>query len=134
MPPPDASGFDVDEARELVAARVRLYSLRDVAAEVGMSHSGLHRFLQGASPQAGTRGKLEAWCHQQRHGPSRVADRMAAGLVVRTLLEQVPASRRRAALRRLAEELARLGATPSEALPALRAAVQAESERLEAEG
>jgi hypothetical protein len=47
--------------REAIRKRVDETSLREVADEVGMSFSGLRSFLDGSSPQPGTREKLVRW-------------------------------------------------------------------------
>jgi hypothetical protein len=47
--------------RAFARSRVERTSLRQVAREVGMSPSGLDKFLAGAMPYRKTRRKLEAW-------------------------------------------------------------------------
>ncbi len=51
----------IERLRETVLARVRSTSLRAVAREVGMSPSGLDKFLSGGNPYSGTRRKLYNW-------------------------------------------------------------------------
>lgn len=43
--------------REAMGAR----SVREVAAEIGISHTGLRGFLRGASPHEHTRRKIQHW-------------------------------------------------------------------------
>ena len=43
--------------REVIGTR----SLRETAAQIGISHTGLRGFLKGARPHRHTRRKLEAW-------------------------------------------------------------------------
>lgn len=47
--------------REALASRVEATSLRQTAAEIGMTPTGLRYVLDGGDPQAGTLRKLEAW-------------------------------------------------------------------------
>ncbi len=51
----------IERVRQTVLARVRATSLRAVAREVGMSPSGLEKFLSGGNPYSGTRRKLYNW-------------------------------------------------------------------------
>jgi hypothetical protein len=47
--------------REEIAARVNATSLRRVAREVGMSPTGLRKFLDGADPYSPTVHRLRVW-------------------------------------------------------------------------
>jgi hypothetical protein len=59
---PARKGFvPIDELREVLAARLATMSLRSVARAVGMSPSGLQKFMDGAVPYLPTREKLERW-------------------------------------------------------------------------
>lgn len=84
--------------RDALAVRVEVVSLRQAAREVGMSPTGLHKFLSGASPYSATRRKLERWYVREaaaRWGHISVAEALAA---LRVLLQDLaPASRRTAA-------------------------------------
>lgn len=51
----------LSELRGVVAARLSTMSLRGVARDVGMSPSGLQKFVDGAVPYPPTRQKLERW-------------------------------------------------------------------------
>jgi hypothetical protein len=55
--------------RSLAGARVERTSLRAVASQVGMSPTGLSKFLDGAAPYQQTVGKLEAWYLQHQGDP-----------------------------------------------------------------
>jgi len=59
----------VDTLRRAVAGSVSATSLRQVAREVGMSPTGLRKFLSGASPYSATRRKLEHWYVRHGRGP-----------------------------------------------------------------
>lgn len=124
--PPD------DEAlRSVIAARVQAASLRDVAARVGMSHSGLHRFLLGASvPMPRTRRKLVAYCLGRGGGPEDAEEREIASLVLRALMDAVPVERRRGVLLDALRALGPVGARRAEGLPAWVAELYAELDRL----
>lgn len=47
--------------RETAAARVENTSLRSVAREIGMSPTGLKKFLQGTAPYSPTLRRLRSW-------------------------------------------------------------------------
>lgn len=59
--PASRGGLPLERLREAVAGGVEATSLRQVARAVGMSPSGLQKFLDGATPYSGTRRKLERW-------------------------------------------------------------------------
>lgn len=113
---PSNRAFGIKSLRDAVAQRVKETSIRAVAEEIGMSHSGLHVLLKGSVPHPSTREKLVAWYLGRRGvGPSAPevskADVDAAVSVlvhyvndgVRT---QAKARRASAILRRLEAELA----------------------------
>lgn len=60
MPPP-RDPVPLEQLREAVAGGVAARSLRQVARDVGMSPSGLQKFIDGATPYSATRRKLERW-------------------------------------------------------------------------
>lgn len=84
------------EIRSLAAERVERTSLRAVASQVGMSPSGLSRFLGGAAPYRKTVGKLESWYLVQQEGNSHTdgPSAKAAAIAVRLLARIAPPSRR----------------------------------------
>lgn len=51
----------ISHLREIAAARVGATSLRRVAREIGMSPTGLRKFLDGAEPYAPTVHRLRVW-------------------------------------------------------------------------
>lgn len=51
----------IEHMREAAWSRVRNTSLRGVAREIGMSPTGLKKFLQGTSPYAPTVRRLRHW-------------------------------------------------------------------------
>ncbi|MEX1258150.1 MAG: hypothetical protein WEG36_11085 [Gemmatimonadota bacterium] len=64
---PARSDVGIAGIRRLAKKRVEETSLRAVAAEVGMSYSGLRSFLEGREPYRGTRMKLMAWHARVQH-------------------------------------------------------------------
>lgn len=53
--------ISLEALRVALRAATNTRSLRQVAAEVGISHTGLRGFLAGAKPHPHTRHKLERW-------------------------------------------------------------------------
>lgn len=76
--------------RAFVAARVAATSLRMVAREIGVSPTGLRKFLNGAEPYSPTRRKLSSWFVQYaaRHAVGMDADVAIAAL--RLLTDDIP--------------------------------------------
>lgn len=72
MPPRSSGG--VGAIRQFARGRVEETSLRAVAAEIGMSYSGLRSFLEGREPYTATRGKLLAWYARVQHPDGRPVD------------------------------------------------------------
>lgn len=99
------SGVPLDQLRAVIAARLAAVSLRSVAREVGMSPSGLQKFVDGSVPYLPTRQKLERWyVSEAARGEAEMsADVALAALGV--LVCDLPPGRRRRAVRRLAAEL-----------------------------
>lgn len=64
---PEKPRFGIGQVREFAQKRVELTSLREVAADVGMSYSGLFSFLQGGDPYSRNRQKLVDWYIRNRH-------------------------------------------------------------------
>jgi hypothetical protein len=63
---PVSESMLVPVAREMARLRVAETSLREVAGEIGMSPSGLRKFLDGSDPYGKTLGKLRAWVPRVR--------------------------------------------------------------------
>ncbi|HEX5726595.1 MAG TPA: hypothetical protein VFX98_14060 [Longimicrobiaceae bacterium] len=96
--PEDRPPTSLDRLRESVAIRVRATSLRAMARQVGMSPTGLEKFIQGGTPYAAGRRKLFEWWGRER-GKEGPAAALAA------LVGDLPAERREPALRALVEAL-----------------------------
>jgi transcriptional regulator with XRE-family HTH domain len=57
----DARSATIRHLRETAQARVENTSLRSVAREIGMSPTGLKKFLQGTAPYSPTLRRLRNW-------------------------------------------------------------------------
>jgi hypothetical protein len=84
---PENVRFDIDRIREFARECVEKMTLRDVAAAIGMSHSGLFSFLQGGTPYSRTRRQLAAWYVRASHesGPAIKPEELEAAI---TLIEE----------------------------------------------
>ena len=95
----------IDRLRENVAIRVQATSLRSVARQVGMSPSGLEKFLQGGVPYTASRRKLLEWWSRERH---RVISELTADGVAGALgrlVRDLPADRQEPAMAELVATL-----------------------------
>lgn len=99
MPPPDVvvSVAQLREAARLFAEEV---GLRDAAAAIGLSFSGLRTFLGGTSPHPRTLQKLRAWYALGNH-PER--ERTQAALTL--LLGHLPEDKRSIVIHELAQRV-----------------------------
>jgi hypothetical protein len=79
----------VPAIRAAVAAAIERRTLRGVAAEIGMSHTGLMAFVGGGEPRPGTVRKLQAWYvkHAAELGP---VDEDAIHAALALLLDGIP--------------------------------------------
>lgn len=101
----------VDILRQAASWSVSAASLRQVAREVGMSPSGLQKFLDGSSPYSATRKKLARWYVRRGHEP----DVHAALAALEVLVQDLPPVERLQAMDRALVALARsrIGKSPS---------------------
>jgi hypothetical protein len=60
-PAPHSREATVQHLREMAASRVENTSLRGVAREIGMSPTGLKKFLNGTAPYSPTLRRLRKW-------------------------------------------------------------------------
>ena len=82
--------------RDALQGAVHAASLRQVARLVGMSPTGLQKFLDGAHPYSGTRRKLEHW--YVLHGPGRLQAGLGGELalaILRVLVQDLSPARHR---------------------------------------
>lgn len=108
----------IDRLRNAIVLRVQATSLRAVARQVGMSPSGLDKFLSGGTPYTKSRRKLFDWLHRERHNlhSDLTADGMAAALGA--LVRDLAPDRREEALHTLLGTLRDVyGAQPDTAPP-----------------
>ena len=57
--------------RDAVARQLAAVSLRQAAAEIGLSPNALRNFVRGAEPRTTTRARLERWLATRRPGEPR---------------------------------------------------------------
>ena len=82
--------MSVDTLRRAVAGSVSATSLRQVARDVGMSPTGLRKFLLGTTPYSATRKKLERW-YVRRGGAPNIHSALSA---LEILVQDLPPSER----------------------------------------
>ena len=116
--PPDERPEDsvIERLREAVRAMAENTSLRQVARQIGMSASGLKKFLEGAAPYSPTRRRLHRWYVQHsgvQHGQVEYPEATAA---LRVLVHDLTPDSRRSTASRMVECL-RLGYEESGKLP-----------------
>jgi hypothetical protein len=89
--------------REAVEGGIAARSLRGVAREVGMSPSGLQKFIDGATPYSMTRRKLERWYVREaaQYGGGPGAGSALAALHI--LTHELPLQQREEATREILE-------------------------------
>lgn len=66
--------------REALRFAIQRASLRRVAAQVGMSPTGLQQFVDGAKPYGKTREKVRAWFYRATGSSNLAADDAAGAL------------------------------------------------------
>ena len=80
---------DIDEVREYVQARTERSSVRAMAAEIGMRHTTLAKFLEGSAPYPKNRILIVEWYLRQGQAlsasgrmdvPARISEHMQAHL------------------------------------------------------
>jgi hypothetical protein len=107
----------ITRLREAVTIRVQATSLRSVARQVGMSPSGLDKFLSGAMPYQKSRRRLFDWLTREHSklGADVTTDAVAAALG--SLVRDLPPDRRAQALNTLLDTLRGLYDEHSETSP-----------------
>ena len=100
----------VGTLKRAVAGGVSATSLRQVARDVGMSPTGLRKFLSGASPFSATRRKLERWYVRRGRAP----DVHSALAALEVLVLDLPPAERIGAMERIVDnmERSRTGKSP----------------------
>lgn len=123
----------IERFREAVRTMAENTSLRKVAKEIGMSASGLKKFLEGAAPYSPTMRRLHRWYVQHAGVQHDWLELPEADAALRVLVHELTPDSRRATAERMVECLRRgyeesgksapgwladLGARPSEQTPA----------------
>lgn len=99
------SGVPLDQLRAVVMARMANVSLRGVAREVGMSPSGLQKFVDGSVPYLPTRQKLERWYVREASRGEAEMSAEVASAALGVLVSELAPDRRRGVVRRLVREV-----------------------------
>ena len=97
----------VRHMREVAAERVRNTSLRGVAREIGMSPTGLKKFLQGTAPYSPTLRRLRSWYVQYAARPTGAVSRDEASAALSVLVHDLTAEPRRVTADGVLETLGR---------------------------
>jgi hypothetical protein len=95
----------LERLRETVRLRVEATSLRAVARQVGMSPSGLEKFLAGGTPYAGSRQKLQDWWEREGSRPRPEVSAQGIEVAVGALVRDLPPEFRAEAIERLIRAL-----------------------------
>jgi hypothetical protein len=93
--------------RALAAARVEHTSLRGVAREIGMSPTGLKKFLLGTAPYSPTLRRLRKWYVHHAELPSGELEHQDAEAAIALLTHDLPGESRREAVNGVLDCLAR---------------------------
>lgn len=104
MPPP-RSGVPVRILREAALRRVEETSLREAAAEMGLSWSGLRTFLKGTDPYSPTVQKLREWYERTGQGRAPAIEQVRE--MVDSLSAHLPEESREQATDELADQIGR---------------------------
>jgi transcriptional regulator with XRE-family HTH domain len=96
----------IEHLRASAAARVDNTSLRAVAREVGMSPTGLRKFLEGTAPYAPTLRRLRSWYIRFGGSAGGLVGVEEALAALSLLVQDLPAAERAAAADRAVETVA----------------------------
>ena len=90
----DPRSATIKHLRETAAGRVENTSLRSVAREIGMSPTGLKKFLQGTAPYSPTVRRLRNWYVQYAAKLDHVVERHVASAALSVLVHDLPQASR----------------------------------------
>ena len=93
--PSEPRESSVHHLREMAAARVESTSLRGVAREIGMSPTGLKKFLLGTAPYSPTVRRLKKWYVQHAALPTGQVSYHDASAALSVLTHDLPPEPRR---------------------------------------
>lgn len=96
----------IEHLRDAVAARAENTSLRNVAREIGMSATGLKKFLLGTAPYTPTLRRLRSWYVQYAAVQSGEVQLEDASAAINVLLHDLPPAARRRMASRMIDALA----------------------------
>ncbi|HEX8903882.1 MAG TPA: hypothetical protein VF771_03530 [Longimicrobiaceae bacterium] len=96
-PVPHSREATVAHLREMANARVENTSLRGVAREIGMSPTGLKKFLMGTAPYSPTLRRLRKWYLQYAALPTSEVTYQDASAALVVLLHDLPPEPKREA-------------------------------------
>lgn len=96
-PVPHSREATVSHLREMAANRVENTSLRGVAREIGMSPTGLKKFLLGTAPYAPTLRRLRKWYIHHAALPAGELGYEDASAAIAVLTHDLPGEARREA-------------------------------------
>jgi hypothetical protein len=103
----DQKHASVRHLREVAAARVEATSLRRVAREIGMSPTGLRKFLDGTDPYAPTLHRLRVWFVRFAATPATEVAREEASAALAVLTHDLSPTPKRIAANGVLDTLAR---------------------------
>ena len=95
----------IDRLRRTVAMQVQATSLRHVARRIGMSPTGLEKFLRGAEPYAVVRRKLADWWGREGASPNAEVSAELAAEALTALVRDLPPDQRREAVAEMLDVL-----------------------------
>jgi transcriptional regulator with XRE-family HTH domain len=90
----DPHEANIQHLRDTASARVEGTSLRRVAREIGMSPTGLKKFLQGTAPYSPTVRRLRNWYVQYAAKLDHVVERHVASAALSVLVHDLPQASR----------------------------------------
>jgi hypothetical protein len=95
----------LDRVRRSVALQVQASSLRHVARRVGMSPTGLEKFLRGAEPYSIIRRKLVDWWKREGESPTAHVSTDLAADALHALVRDLPPNQQREAMSEMLQVL-----------------------------
>ena len=114
MPPPEPS---VEHLRAAAADRVEHSTLRSAAREIGMSPTGLRKFLLGTAPYGPTMRRLRKWYVHHAAVAAGEVERDDVTAALSVLTYDLPSAPRRETADRMLEALGRGYDTTGRARP-----------------
>jgi hypothetical protein len=105
--PHDPKNASIRHIREVATARVQATSLRRVAREIGMSPTGLRKFLDGTEPYTPTLHRLRVWFVRFAATPAGEVSHEEASAALAILTHDLSPTPRRMAAQGMLDLLAR---------------------------